>query len=35
MNPKAAAPWDVLVFYDMPGIDFSTQPPTLVPLHKL
>jgi type 1 glutamine amidotransferase len=31
MNPKAAAPWDVLVFYDMPGIDFSTQPPTLVP----
>ena len=31
MNPKAAEPWDVLVFYDMPGIDFSTQPPELVP----
>jgi type 1 glutamine amidotransferase len=30
LNPEAAAPWDVLVFYDMPGIDFSTQPPTLV-----
>ena len=31
MNPTAAAPWDALVFYDMPGIDFSTQPPGLVP----
>ena len=31
MNPEAAEPWDVLVFYDMPGIDFSTQPPGLVP----
>jgi len=30
MNPDAAAPWDVLVFYDMPGIDFSTEPPELV-----
>ena len=28
-NPDAAEPWDVLVFYDMPGIDFSTQPPRL------
>ena len=27
LNPEAAEPWDVLVFYDMPGIDFSTQPP--------
>ena len=31
LNPEAAEPWDVLVFYDMPGIDFSTQPPGLVP----
>ena len=31
MSPDAADPWDVLVFYDMPGIDFSTQPPGLVP----
>ncbi len=31
MNADAAEPWDVLVFYDMPGIDFSTQPPGLVP----
>ena len=31
MNPCAAEPWDVLVFYDMPGIDFSTQPPELIP----
>ena len=30
LNPDAAAAWDVLVFYDMPGIDFSTQPPSLV-----
>lgn len=34
LNPEAAAPWDVLVFYDMPGIDFSTQPPTLIPPTK-
>ena len=26
LNPEAAEPWDALVFYDMPGIDFSTQP---------
>ena len=31
LNPEAAEPWDVLVFYDMPGIDFRTQPPGLVP----
>ena len=30
MNPEAAAPYDALVFYDMPGIDFSTQPPGFV-----
>ena len=30
MNPTAAVPWDAFVFYDMPGIDFSTQPPGLV-----
>jgi uncharacterized protein len=30
LNPQAAEPWDVLVFYDMPGIDFSAQPPNLV-----
>ncbi len=30
LNPDAAEPWDVLVFYDMPGIDFSTQPPGFV-----
>tara|TARA_Y100000385_G_scaffold39492_1_gene36691 strand:+ start:1876 stop:2703 length:828 start_codon:yes stop_codon:yes gene_type:complete len=30
LNPQAAEPWDVLVFYDMPGIDFSTQPPNFV-----
>ena len=30
LNPEAAAPWDVLVFYDMPGIDFSTQPPGFI-----
>ena len=36
LNPEAAAPWDVLVFYDMPGIDFSTQPPRFVaPSDKL
>ena len=31
LNADAAEPWDALVFYDMPGIDFSTQPPGLVP----
>ena len=31
LNPKMAEPWDVIVFYDMPGIDFSTQPPQFVP----
>jgi len=30
LNPEAAAPWDVLVFYDMPGIDFSSQPPGFI-----
>ena len=30
MNPEAAAPYDAIVFYDMPGIDFSTQPPGFV-----
>ena len=30
MNPTAAVPYDAFVFYDMPGIDFSTQPPGLV-----
>jgi type 1 glutamine amidotransferase len=30
MTPTMAAPYDALVFYDMPGVDFSTQPPTLV-----
>jgi len=30
LNPDAAAAWDALIFYDMPGIDFSTQPPTFV-----
>jgi len=34
LNPDLAAPYDVLVFYDMPGIDFSTQPPTLTPPPK-
>ena len=28
LDPALAAPYDVLVFYDMPGIDFSEQPPT-------
>ncbi|MDG1066688.1 MAG: ThuA domain-containing protein [Luminiphilus sp.] len=31
LNPSLAAPYDVLVFYDMPGVDFSTQPPTSTP----
>ncbi|EED35707.1 conserved hypothetical protein [Luminiphilus syltensis NOR5-1B] len=26
----AAAEWDALLFYDMPGIDFSTQPPGFI-----
>lgn len=30
LAPAAAAEWDVLCFYDMPGIDFSTQPPGFV-----
>ena len=30
LNPGRRA-WDVLVFYDMPGIDFSTQLPGLIP----
>jgi len=30
LNPQTAEPWDVLVFYDMPGIDFSTQPPNFI-----
>ncbi|MCK9563863.1 MAG: ThuA domain-containing protein [Bacteroidales bacterium] len=30
LSPAAAADWDVFLFYDMPGIDFSTQPPRLV-----
>ena len=36
MQPDTAADWDVLCFYDMPGIDFSTQPPDLItPSHSL
>jgi len=31
LDPVLAAPYDALVFYDMPGIDFSTQPPTATP----
>jgi len=30
LSPASAADWDVFLFYDMPGIDFSSQPPTLV-----
>ncbi|TXS95038.1 ThuA domain-containing protein [Parahaliea aestuarii] len=30
MTPEHAADYDVIVLYDMPGIDFSTQPPQLV-----
>ena len=30
INVERAKPYDALVFYDMPGIDFSTQPPGLV-----
>lgn len=30
LQPITAAPYNALVFYDMPGIDFSTQPPTLI-----
>ncbi len=31
MTPSHASDYDAIVFYDMPGIDFSTQPPELVP----
>ena len=31
LDPLLATPYDVLVFYDMPGVDFSTQPPTITP----
>jgi len=30
LNPENAADWDALCFYDMPGIDFSEQPPVLI-----
>lgn len=30
MTPEHAQDYDVIVLYDMPGIDFSTQPPQLV-----
>lgn len=30
LNPRQAATYRALLFYDMPGIDFSTQPPGLV-----
>lgn len=30
MQPAMAEAWDAFVFYDMPGIDFSSRPPTLV-----
>lgn len=30
LNPESAEPYDAIVFYDMPGIDFSTQPPGFV-----
>lgn len=29
-SPAGAADWDAFLLYDMPGIDFSTQPPRLV-----
>lgn len=29
-DPEVCDDYDALVFYDMPGIDFSSQPPTLV-----
>lgn len=31
LSPEHAADYDAVVLYDMPGIDFSTQPPGLVP----
>lgn len=30
LNPEMAQSWDALCFYDMPGMDFSKQPPDLV-----
>lgn len=30
-TPAQAEPYDAFVLYDMPGIDFSTRPPVLVP----
>lgn len=30
LSPSAAGAWDALCFYDMPGIDFSSQPPGLI-----
>lgn len=30
LNPNLARQWDALCFYDMPGIDFSSQPPQLI-----
>ena len=31
IDPELAADYDALLFYDMPGVDFSSQPPALVP----
>lgn len=31
LSPDHAADYDAIVLYDMPGIDFSSQPPQLVP----
>ncbi len=31
LRPEVVDRWDAIVFYDMPGIDFSEQPPRLVP----
>jgi hypothetical protein len=31
LQPDAETPWNALLFYDMPGIDFSTQPPGFIP----
>ena len=30
IDPRLAADYDAIVFYDMPGVDFSSQPPALV-----
>jgi uncharacterized protein len=30
LSPESAAAYSAVLFYDMPGIDFSTQPPRLV-----